>query len=100
MRVRHSTRNLVDNICFFGVLIVVPCALLLYHSAATIVDTPQYQAVLSSIHEHGAAAAFSGPLVRGDVATVRSHLAALQATPQAREAYVSLARAAIVANRA
>jgi predicted short-subunit dehydrogenase-like oxidoreductase (DUF2520 family) len=56
---------------------------------------PLLQQTLCNYLEHGAAAAFSGPLVRGDVATVRSHLAALQATPQAREAYVSLARAAI-----
>ena len=67
MRVRHSTRNLVDNICFFGVLIVVPCALLLYHSAATIVDTPQYQAVVAAIHEHAAAAATN--VAQGPAAT-------------------------------
>jgi predicted short-subunit dehydrogenase-like oxidoreductase (DUF2520 family) len=56
---------------------------------------PLLRQTLNNYLEHGAAAAFSGPLVRGDVATVRSHLTALQATPQAREAYVSLARAAI-----
>ena len=56
---------------------------------------PLLRQTLSNYLEHGAAAAFSGPLVRGDVATVRRHLAALQGTPQAREAYVSLARAAI-----
>ena len=42
-----------------------------------------------------AASAFSGPLVRGDVATVRKHLAELKKLPQAREVYVALARAAI-----
>ncbi len=56
---------------------------------------PLLRQTLNNYLEHGAAAAFSGPLVRGDVATVRSHLAALQATPHAREAYISLARAAI-----
>jgi predicted short-subunit dehydrogenase-like oxidoreductase (DUF2520 family) len=56
---------------------------------------PLLRQTLSNYLEHGATAAFSGPLVRGDVATVRSHLAALQRTPQAREAYVSLARGAI-----
>jgi len=59
---------------------------------------------LSNYLEHGARAAFSGPLVRGDVATVRSHLTALKKKPQARESYVSLARAALkllpVKNRA
>ena len=42
-----------------------------------------------------AASAFSGPLVRGDVATVRKHLAELKKLPQAREVYVALARAAM-----
>ncbi len=42
-----------------------------------------------------AASAFSGPLVRGDVKTVRKHLAALKRTPQARDVYVALASAAI-----
>jgi len=39
--------------------------------------------------------AFSGPLVRGDVQTVRKHLAHLKRTPEAREVYIALARAAI-----
>ena len=43
-----------------------------------------------------AASAFSGPLVRGDVATVRKHLAALKKVPAAREVYVGLARAAMM----
>jgi len=42
----------------------------------------------------GAAEAFSGPLVRGDVETVRRHLAALRKVPAARVAYLALARAA------
>ena len=38
---------------------------------------------------HGdAASAFSGPLVRGDVATVRKHLQELRKVPEAREVYV------------
>lgn len=43
----------------------------------------------------GAASAFSGPLVRGDVATVRKHLAELKKLPAAREVYVTLARASL-----
>jgi predicted short-subunit dehydrogenase-like oxidoreductase (DUF2520 family) len=43
----------------------------------------------------GAAAAFSGPLVRGDVATVRKHLEALKVVPEALEVYVALARSAV-----
>ena len=42
-----------------------------------------------------AAAAFSGPLVRGDVATVRKHLQELEKVPEAREVYVALAKAAL-----
>ena len=36
-----------------------------------------------------------GPLVRGDIETVRRHLEVLQALPEARAAYVALARSAI-----
>ena len=43
----------------------------------------------------GAAAAFSGPFVRGDAAVVRKHLDALRDLPEARAAYAALARAAI-----
>src|SRR5271157_5534969 len=42
-----------------------------------------------------AASAFSGPLVRGDIATVRKHLQALKVAPEAREVYVVLAKAAV-----
>jgi predicted short-subunit dehydrogenase-like oxidoreductase (DUF2520 family) len=42
-----------------------------------------------------AASAFSGPLVRGDVATVRKHLRELKKVPEAREVYVALARMAL-----
>ena len=45
--------------------------------------------------EHGAASAFSGPLARGDVATVAHHLEALRALPWAQEIYVALARSAL-----
>ena len=43
----------------------------------------------------GPAAAFSGPLVRGDVATIRTHLRVLKKVPEARDAYLALARAAL-----
>jgi predicted short-subunit dehydrogenase-like oxidoreductase (DUF2520 family) len=43
----------------------------------------------------GAAAGFSGPIVRGDVEVVRRHVQALRAAPEAREVYVALARAAV-----
>jgi predicted short-subunit dehydrogenase-like oxidoreductase (DUF2520 family) len=44
---------------------------------------------------HGPAAAFSGPIIRGDVETVRRHLDVLKKVPQAREVYLTLARAAV-----
>ena len=44
---------------------------------------------------NGSVAAFSGPIRRGDSATLRKHLAALSKVPGAREAYVALARNAI-----
>ena len=44
--------------------------------------------------KHDASSAFSGPLARGDVATIRKHLEELEQIPEAREVYVALARAA------
>jgi predicted short-subunit dehydrogenase-like oxidoreductase (DUF2520 family) len=45
---------------------------------------------------HGdAASAFSGPLIRGDVATVRKHLEELKVVPDAREVYIALAKSAV-----
>ena len=43
----------------------------------------------------GAAAGFSGPLIRGDVETVRSHLEVLRTAPVPRQVYMALARAAL-----
>jgi len=56
---------------------------------------PLLRQTLSNYLEHGAAAAFSGPLIRGDVATIRGHLAAMETIPVARQAYVALARVAV-----
>jgi predicted short-subunit dehydrogenase-like oxidoreductase (DUF2520 family) len=55
---------------------------------------PLLQQTLDNYLEHGAAAAFSGPFVRGDAAVVRKHLEALRKLPEARAAYLELARAA------
>ena len=43
----------------------------------------------------GPAGAFSGPIVRGDVETVRKHLQVLRRVPQAKHVYLALARAAL-----
>jgi predicted short-subunit dehydrogenase-like oxidoreductase (DUF2520 family) len=41
------------------------------------------------------ASAFSGPIIRGDVETIRKHLLVLRKTPVAREVYKALAHAAL-----
>lgn len=65
---------------------------------------PLLQQTIRNYFEGGAASAFSGPLIRGDVATVRKHLAELKRTPHARAVYVALVRMAVcelpVKNRA
>ena len=50
---------------------------------------------LSNYVSVGAADGFSGPIVRGDVRTVRKHLEVLRGAPHAREVYLALARAAV-----
>ena len=56
---------------------------------------PLLERTLRNYLKHDAASAFSGPLVRGDVATVRKHLEELKKVPEAREVYVALAKAAV-----
>jgi predicted short-subunit dehydrogenase-like oxidoreductase (DUF2520 family) len=56
---------------------------------------PILQQTLRNYSALGPADAFSGPLVRGDVATVRRHLAALSRLPNAKQVYGALARAAL-----
>jgi predicted short-subunit dehydrogenase-like oxidoreductase (DUF2520 family) len=53
------------------------------------------QQTLENYLSQGANAAFSGPIRRGDVATVNKHLLALRALPEAREIYVTLAKHAV-----
>jgi predicted short-subunit dehydrogenase-like oxidoreductase (DUF2520 family) len=56
---------------------------------------PLLRQTLGNYLERGAAEAFSGPLVRGDVATIRRHLNALRKVPESRAVYVALARVAL-----
>jgi predicted short-subunit dehydrogenase-like oxidoreductase (DUF2520 family) len=56
---------------------------------------PILQRTIENYINRGAAASFSGPINRGDVATVRKHLAALRKVPQARDIYLAIARAAL-----
>jgi len=50
---------------------------------------------LANYASYDAAGAFSGPIVRGDVDTVRRHLHVLRGAPTALEVYSALARAAL-----
>jgi predicted short-subunit dehydrogenase-like oxidoreductase (DUF2520 family) len=51
---------------------------------------------LANYATFGAPGAFSGPIVRGDVETVKRHLRVLRSAPVAREVYLTLARAALL----
>ena len=53
------------------------------------------QTTLDNYLAHGAAASFSGPLVRGDAATVRKHLSALKNLRHQRAVYRALAGSAL-----
>jgi predicted short-subunit dehydrogenase-like oxidoreductase (DUF2520 family) len=53
------------------------------------------QRTIQNYADKGAAAAFSGPIIRGDADTVRKHLKVLAAVPGAKDVYVALARSAL-----
>ena len=53
---------------------------------------PIVERTLANLFANGGAAAFSGPLRRGDVVTIEKHLSALRKTPREREAYIALAK--------
>jgi predicted short-subunit dehydrogenase-like oxidoreductase (DUF2520 family) len=56
---------------------------------------PILRQTLANYERLGAPGAFSGPIARGDVATVEKHLSVLWGVPGAREVYIALARAAL-----
>jgi len=56
---------------------------------------PILQQTINNYLKHGAAAAFSGPLVRGDAATVGKNLAALKRVPGTADVFRALARIAV-----
>lgn len=56
---------------------------------------PILRQTLRNYSRGGAAKAFSGPIVRADLETVRRHLQALRKVPGARDIYVALARSAV-----
>jgi len=56
---------------------------------------PILRQTLANYASFGPANAFSGPIVRGDIDTVKRHLLALEPVPVARKVYTALAQAAI-----
>jgi predicted short-subunit dehydrogenase-like oxidoreductase (DUF2520 family) len=56
---------------------------------------PILEQTLDNYRKRGAAAAYSGPIKRGDLETVRRHLRDLKRVPEAREVYRSLVRSAL-----
>jgi predicted short-subunit dehydrogenase-like oxidoreductase (DUF2520 family) len=56
---------------------------------------PILQQTLANYAARDAAGSFSGPIVRGDVETIRRHLRALRKVPVAGEVYAALAKAAV-----
>lgn len=56
---------------------------------------PIVSQTLANYAKLGPAGAFSGPIGRGDAATVRKHLLVLRKIPEAREVYLALARVAL-----
>lgn len=56
---------------------------------------PILQRTLANYAAFGAPDAFSGPIIRGDVETVKRHLRALRGAPLERNVYVALAQAAM-----
>lgn len=56
---------------------------------------PILQQTLANYAAFGAPRAFSGPIIRGDVETVRRHLEVLAKLPVAKEVYSALAKAAL-----
>jgi predicted short-subunit dehydrogenase-like oxidoreductase (DUF2520 family) len=57
---------------------------------------PILRQTLANYERMGARASFSGPIARGDVATVKKHLHVLQDIPDARQTYVALALSALL----
>ena len=56
---------------------------------------PIVRQTLENYEKFGPAAAFTGPIVRGDAAVVSKHLQSLKDLPEARDVYVALARSAL-----
>ncbi len=58
--------------------------------------TPILRQTMKNYAERGAAAAFSGPIKRGDINTVLRHLKELKRVPGASEVYRALVKSALM----
>ena len=65
------------------------------HADARSAVTALLRASVANLHDGEPAAVLTGPIVRGDVATVRAHLEALEGDSQVTTVYRALSRAAI-----
>ena len=65
-------------------------------AAARRIMHPILRQTIANYLEKGADAAFSGPINRSDINTIRKHLEALREVPAAREIYRALARSALL----
>ena len=84
---------------------LVTALLLTTEQVATLARIPRKQAparmlpilrqTLANYAKHGPAKGFSGPLIRGDAATVAKHLRVLRRIPLAKDVYLALARSAV-----
>jgi predicted short-subunit dehydrogenase-like oxidoreductase (DUF2520 family) len=59
------------------------------------VMTPILHQTFKNYLERGAAAAFSGPIKRGDLETIRRHMRALRTVPAVRDVYRALVKSAV-----
>lgn len=57
--------------------------------------SPIVRKTIENYANQGAARSFSGPIVRGDAATIKKHLEVLRRLPVAQQVYLALAQAAI-----
>jgi predicted short-subunit dehydrogenase-like oxidoreductase (DUF2520 family) len=57
--------------------------------------SPIVRQTIENYAEQGAEGSFSGPIIRGDAATIKKHLQVLWRLPMARRVYLALARSAL-----
>jgi len=93
----HAACSMAANL--FVPLFDTACALLrragIKDKAAVNILWPLVEGTLQTVKHFDRASALTGPISRGDAATVRRHLAALKKFPAAREIYRTLGREAL-----